>query len=225
EESILQSSIEYSVVCGVGDRQPSSPTCLCSSSNHLRESEYMEELQKNMEGGDRMVMSSSVGIILRKGAWSEEEDRLLRRCVDTFGEGRWHQVPLRAGLNRCRKSCRLRWLNYLKPNIKRGDFAYDEVDLMIRLHKLLGNRVVADCGKVTRKNSQRREELLEHPPEEDHDVVSNQTRTPSKGGRDQIENNKDQCHKASTSDLLVRKFLLAEEYNYHCAPESCHYYK
>ncbi|CAN1168991.1 Transcription factor MYB1 [Linum perenne] len=99
----------------------------------------MEELQKNMEGGDRMVMSSSVGIILRKGAWSEEEDRLLRRCVDTFGEGRWHQVPLRAGLNRCRKSCRLRWLNYLKPNIKRGDFAYDEVDLMIRLHKLLGN--------------------------------------------------------------------------------------
>ncbi|CAN1827689.1 Transcription factor MYB113, partial [Linum perenne] len=44
-----------------------------------------------------------------------------------------------AGLNRCRKSCRLRWLNYLKPNIKRGDFAYDEVDLMIRLHKLLGN--------------------------------------------------------------------------------------
>jgi len=49
------------------------------------------------------------------------------------------------GLNRCRKSCRLRWLNYLKPNIKRGDFSEDEVDLIIRLHKLLGNRFVCLC--------------------------------------------------------------------------------
>jgi hypothetical protein len=36
----------------------------------------------------------------------------------------------------------MRWLNYLKPNIKRGGFAADEVDLIIRLHKLLGNRQV-----------------------------------------------------------------------------------
>ena len=49
---------------------------------------------------------------------------------------------LHAGLNRCRKSCRLRWLNYLKPNIKRGNFAEDEVDLLLMLHKLLGNRQV-----------------------------------------------------------------------------------
>lgn len=47
-----------------------------------------------------------------------------------------------SGLNRCRKSCRLRWLNYLKPSIKRGAFQEDEVDLMLRLHKLLGNRQV-----------------------------------------------------------------------------------
>ena len=44
------------------------------------------------------------------------------------------------GLNRCRKSCRLRWLNYLSPNINRGRFSEDEVDLILRLHKLLGNR-------------------------------------------------------------------------------------
>ncbi|GAV87098.1 Myb_DNA-binding domain-containing protein, partial [Cephalotus follicularis] len=79
---------------------------------------------------------------VRKGAWTEEEDNLLRQCVQKFGEGRWHQVPLRAGLNRCRKSCRLRWLNYLKPSINRGEFTADEVDLIIRLHKLLGNRQV-----------------------------------------------------------------------------------
>jgi len=44
------------------------------------------------------------------------------------------------GLKRCGKSCRLRWLNYLKPDIKRGNISSDEEDLIIRLHKLLGNR-------------------------------------------------------------------------------------
>nr|ABX71494.1 R2R3 MYB transcription factor 10 [Prunus cerasus] len=77
---------------------------------------------------------------VRKGAWTREEDDLLRQCIENQGEGKWHQVPYNAGLCRCRKSCRLRWLNYLKPNIKRGDFMEDEVDLIIRLHKLLGNR-------------------------------------------------------------------------------------
>ncbi|KAB1211294.1 hypothetical protein CJ030_MR6G021516 [Morella rubra] len=80
-------------------------------------------------------MEGSLGV--RKGAWTEEEDTLLKQYIDKYGEGKWHQVPPRAGLNRCRKSCRLRWLNYLKPNIKRGEFKADEVDLMIRLHKLL----------------------------------------------------------------------------------------
>ncbi|KAJ0256116.1 SANT/Myb domain-containing protein [Hirschfeldia incana] len=78
---------------------------------------------------------------LRKGAWIAEEDNLLRQCIDKYGEGKWHQVPLRAGLNRCRKSCRLRWLNYLKPSIKRGKLDSDELDLLLRLHKLLGNRL------------------------------------------------------------------------------------
>ncbi|XP_030955973.1 transcription factor MYB114-like [Quercus lobata] len=86
-------------------------------------------------------MEGTFGV--RKGAWSEEEDILLKQCIQKHGEGKWHLVPVSAGLNRCRKSCRLRWLNYLKPNIKRGNFAADEVDLMLRLHKLLGNRQVS----------------------------------------------------------------------------------
>ncbi|RZC89286.1 hypothetical protein C5167_027813 [Papaver somniferum] len=86
------------------------------------------------------IVSSVKG--LRKGAWAEEEDLLLRKCIIKYGEGKWRQVPIRAGLNRCRKSCRLRWLNYLQPNIKRGEFQPDEVDLIIRMHKLLGNRQV-----------------------------------------------------------------------------------
>ncbi|KAI8001677.1 Transcription factor MYB113 [Camellia lanceoleosa] len=85
---------------------------------------------------------------LRKGCWAEEEDRLLRKYVETFGEGNWKHIPTKAGLNRCRKSCRLRWLNYLRPNIKRGDFGVDEDDLIIKLHRLLGNRWSLIAGRI-----------------------------------------------------------------------------
>nr|QTO65773.1 MYB114-like protein [Aristolochia deltantha] len=91
-------------------------------------------------------MDGSVGV--RKGAWSKEEDALLEKCIVKFGEGNWHLVPERAGLNRCRKSCRLRWLNYLSPNIKRGEFGQDEIDLIVRLHKLLGNRWSLIAGRL-----------------------------------------------------------------------------
>ncbi|KAJ1379799.1 SANT/Myb domain [Sesbania bispinosa] len=77
---------------------------------------------------------------VRKGAWTYEEDNLLKACINKYGVGKWHLVPEKAGLNRCRKSCRLRWLNYLNPNINRGSFTEDEVDMILRLHKLLGNR-------------------------------------------------------------------------------------
>ncbi|CAJ1832996.1 unnamed protein product [Sphenostylis stenocarpa] len=90
---------------------------------------------------------------VRKGAWSQTEDDLLRDCVQLHGEGKWHLVPHRSGLNRCRKSCRLRWLNYLKPDIKRGNFSEDEVDLMIRLHKLLGNRWSLIAGRLPGRTS------------------------------------------------------------------------
>ncbi|KAM7524281.1 hypothetical protein LguiA_014183 [Lonicera macranthoides] len=84
-------------------------------------------------------MESNRGV--RKGAWTAEEDFLLKKCIEKYGAGKWYQVPPRAGLNnRCRKSCRLRWLNYLRPDIKRGCFTEDEEDLIIKLHKLLGNR-------------------------------------------------------------------------------------
>ncbi|GMN58851.1 hypothetical protein TIFTF001_027945 [Ficus carica] len=90
----------------------------------------------------RMDGRSSATLGVRKGAWTNEEDILLKKCIDKYGEGKWRLVPSRAGLNRCRKSCRLRWMNYLKPDIKRGEFTADEVDLILRLHKLLGNRQV-----------------------------------------------------------------------------------
>ncbi|KAL7599053.1 hypothetical protein Lser_V15G22315 [Lactuca serriola] len=95
-----------------------------------------------------MTPSSSDGLGLKKGAWSAHEDKLLKDYIEQYGEGKWHLIPRRTGLNRCRKSCRLRWLNYLRPNIKRGDFAEDEVDLMLRLHKILGNRWSLIAGRI-----------------------------------------------------------------------------
>ncbi|XP_074311704.1 transcription factor MYB90-like [Silene latifolia] len=81
-------------------------------------------------------------------AWSEEEDQLLRKCIEQYGEGKWHRIPLLAGINRCRKSCRLRWLNYLRPNIRRGKFTDEEVELIIKLHNLLGNRWSLIAGRL-----------------------------------------------------------------------------
>ncbi|KAF3780539.1 Transcription factor [Nymphaea thermarum] len=90
--------------------------------------------------------AESAGI--RRGAWSKEEDTLLRKCVEKYGEENWHLVPRRAGLRRCRKSCRLRWVNYLSPNIKRGKFSTDEDDLIIRMHALLGNKWSLIAGRI-----------------------------------------------------------------------------
>ncbi|KAK4277303.1 hypothetical protein QN277_015319 [Acacia crassicarpa] len=85
---------------------------------------------------------------VNRGAWTALEDELLISYVQAHGEGKWRNVPHRAGLKRCGKSCRLRWLNYLRPNIKRGDITHDEEDLIIRLHKLLGNRWALIAGRL-----------------------------------------------------------------------------
>uniref|UniRef100_A0ACD5XLB1 Uncharacterized protein n=1 Tax=Avena sativa TaxID=4498 RepID=A0ACD5XLB1_AVESA len=52
------------------------------------------------------------------------------------------------GLQRCGKSCRLRWLNYLRPGIKRGNISGDEEELIVRLHGLLGNRWSLIAGRL-----------------------------------------------------------------------------
>jgi len=77
---------------------------------------------------------------LRKGLWSPEEDEKLMNHITKHGHGCWSTVPKLAGLQRCGKSCRLRWINYLRPDLKRGAFSQEEEDLIIELHAVLGNR-------------------------------------------------------------------------------------
>lgn len=86
---------------------------------------------------------SKVGI--KRGPWTPEEDEILSNYIKKEGEGRWRTLPKRAGLERCGKSCRLRWMNYLRPSVKRGQIAPDEEDLILRLHRLLGNRYLHIC--------------------------------------------------------------------------------
>ncbi|KAK2986732.1 hypothetical protein RJ640_010957 [Escallonia rubra] len=83
-----------------------------------------------------------------KGAWTKQEDQKLVDYIRTHGEGCWRTLPKAAGLHRCGKSCRLRWINYLRPDIKRGNFSPDEEDLIIKLHALLGNRWSLIAGRL-----------------------------------------------------------------------------
>ncbi|OMO70627.1 hypothetical protein CCACVL1_18744 [Corchorus capsularis] len=85
---------------------------------------------------------------INKGAWTAEEDRKLAEVIAVHGPKRWKSVAIKAGLNRCGKSCRLRWMNYLRPNIKRGNISDQEEDLILRLHKLLGNRWSLIAGRL-----------------------------------------------------------------------------
>ncbi|XP_031502807.1 transcription factor MYB41-like [Nymphaea colorata] len=77
---------------------------------------------------------------VKKGPWTPEEDQKLVDYIHKNGHGSWRALPKLAGLNRCGKSCRLRWTNYLRPDIKRGNFSFDEEQTILSLHQVLGNK-------------------------------------------------------------------------------------
>ncbi|XP_057994950.1 transcription factor MYB1-like [Hevea brasiliensis] len=81
-------------------------------------------------------------------AWTALEDKMLMDYVSIHGEGKLDRVAKKKGLKKCGKSCRFRWLKYLRPGIKRGNFSEDEEELIIRLHKLLGNRWSLIAGRL-----------------------------------------------------------------------------
>ncbi|ESW11886.1 hypothetical protein PHAVU_008G067300 [Phaseolus vulgaris] len=86
---------------------------------------------------------------LKKGPWTAEEDEILASYIKkNGGHGSWRSLPRMAGLLRCGKSCRLRWTNYLRPDIKRGPFTQEEEKLVIQLHGILGNRWAAIASQL-----------------------------------------------------------------------------
>ncbi|KAI0528878.1 hypothetical protein KFK09_001421 [Dendrobium nobile] len=77
---------------------------------------------------------------LRRGPWTLEEDVVLMNYISSHGEGRWNSLARCAGLKRTGKSCRLRWLNYLRPDVRRGNITPEEQLLILELHSRWGNR-------------------------------------------------------------------------------------
>ncbi|KAL3834443.1 hypothetical protein ACJIZ3_009179 [Penstemon smallii] len=76
----------------------------------------------------------------RKGLWSPDEDMKLKSYILKHGHGCWSSVPVNTGLQRNGKSCRLRWINYLRPGLKRGMFSITEEEKILTLHQILGNK-------------------------------------------------------------------------------------
>ncbi|CAN8257937.1 unnamed protein product [Cochlearia groenlandica] len=79
---------------------------------------------------------------VKRGPWSPQEDLTLITFIQKHGHLNWRSLPKLAGLMRCGKSCRLRWINYLRPDVKRGNFTKEEEDSIIHFHQTLGNKFV-----------------------------------------------------------------------------------
>ncbi|XP_057981299.1 myb-related protein 306-like [Malania oleifera] len=117
-----------------------------------REKRSIEDEHKNLTQEERERESNLVDmgrppccdkIGVKKGPWTPEEDIMLVSYIQEHGPGNWRAVPTNTGLLRCSKSCRLRWTNYLRPGIKRGNFTDHEEKMIIHLQALLGNRWAA----------------------------------------------------------------------------------
>ncbi|XP_023540277.1 myb-related protein 305-like [Cucurbita pepo subsp. pepo] len=90
--------------------------------------------------GTERLSSSQDDNELRKGPWTLEEDLILMNYIANHGEGVWNSLAKAAGLKRTGKSCRLRWLNYLRPGVRRGNITPEEQVLIMDLHSKWGNR-------------------------------------------------------------------------------------
>ncbi|CAM8886094.1 unnamed protein product [Rhodiola kirilowii] len=77
---------------------------------------------------------------LRRGPWTFDEDTMLIQYIASNSEGHWNLLARSSGLKRTGKSCRLRWLNYLKPDVKRGNLTPQEKSIISDLHSKWGNR-------------------------------------------------------------------------------------
>ncbi|XP_040999873.1 transcription factor MYB111-like [Juglans microcarpa x Juglans regia] len=85
---------------------------------------------------------------LKKGRWTAEEDEILINYIQSNGEGSWRTLPKNAGLSRCGKSCRLRWINYLRADLKRGNITPEEEETIVKLHSAVGNRWSLIAGNL-----------------------------------------------------------------------------
>lgn len=132
------------------DSPPLSPRSDDDEETEPDDSDGDEEEEEEGSAGAGAGAGAAVvsGPPLKKGPWTPEEDKRLRTYVEAHGEGSWNQVQRNAGLNRCGKSCRLRWANHLRPHLKKGPFSPEEERIIIELHAMHGNKWAQMATKV-----------------------------------------------------------------------------
>lgn len=75
----------------------------------------------------------------KKGAWTPEEDELLRQLIAEYGPKNW-SIIANGIKGRSGKSCRLRWCNQLNPEVKKDPFSQWEDAVIIKAHREHGNK-------------------------------------------------------------------------------------
>nr|GMD20263.1 transcription factor MYB119-like [Ipomoea batatas] len=106
-----------------------------SWAHHNPENAYPQETRREKEHERR----PSNGVAFIKGQWTEEEDRLLIRLVNQYGDRRWSVIATKI-VGRAGKQCRERWHNHLRPDIKKESWSEEEERLLVEVHEQLGNR-------------------------------------------------------------------------------------
>ncbi|KAE8735960.1 MYB306 protein [Hibiscus syriacus] len=123
----------------------------------------------------------------KRGPWTPEEDQILISYIQKHGHDNWRALPKQAGLLRCGKSCRLRWINYLRPDIKRGNFTLEEEETIMQLHGMFGNRWSAIAAKLPGRTDNEIKNVwhthLKKKPNQDQtrlDIIRNNTKSNNK---------------------------------------------
>ncbi|CAL5053656.1 unnamed protein product [Urochloa decumbens] len=125
---------------GAGAEELSPPLSSGEEEEDDEDAEYDETDSEGYDGAGNGRGDGGGELPLKKGPWTPEEDKRLKDYVEAHGEGNWNKVQRNARLNRCGKSCRLRWANHLRPDLKKGPFDAKEVDQILRFHIMWGNK-------------------------------------------------------------------------------------
>lgn len=161
---------------------------------------------------------------VKKGPWTPEEDIILVSYIQEHGPGNWRNIPTNTGLLRCSKSCRLRWTNYLRPGIKRGNFTEHEEKMIIHLQALLGNRWAAIASYLPQRtdndiknywNTHLKKKLNKkkaegHVADDDHDENNHQEGTSTSSSSSQSRISKGQWERRLQTDIHTAKQALCD---------------